>query len=58
MLTSDNGFQMPTATVIVKDVSASSLVSVCVILDYGSQRTYITEKLAKDSDYRHLRNWL
>ena len=52
MLTSDNGIQMPTATVIVKDVSASSLVSVCVILDYGSQRTYITEKLAKDLSLR------
>ena len=47
MLASDNQVQIQTATVIVKDVSASSLKSVRVVLDSGSQRTYITEKLAK-----------
>ena len=48
MLASDNQLQMQTATSTVKDVSGSSSVSVRLILDSGSQRTYITEKLTKD----------
>ena len=48
ILTSGNQVQMQTATSIVKNLSGSSSASVRMILDSGSQRTYITEKLAKD----------
>ena len=48
MLASDSQVQMQTATSMVKNVSGSSSISVRIILDSGSQRTYITEKLAKD----------
>ena len=35
-------------TSMVKNLSGSSSASVRMILDSGSQRTYVTEKLAKD----------
>ena len=48
LLTSGSQVQMQTATSIVKNLSGSSSTSVRLILDSGSQRTYVTEKLAKD----------
>ena len=47
-LTSSNQVQMQTATSMVKNLSGSSSASVRMILDSGSQRTYVTEKLAKN----------
>lgn len=47
MLASGNQVLMQTATSMVKDVSGNSSISVRIILDSGSQRTYITEKLAE-----------
>ena len=48
MLTSGSQVQMQTATSMVKNLSGSSSALVRMILDSGSQRTYVTEKLAKD----------
>lgn len=47
-MTSGNQVQMQTATFVVKNLSGTSSASVCMILDSGSQRTYVTKKLAKN----------
>ena len=39
---------MQTATTTVKSTQGSSSMPVRLILDSGSQRTYVTEKLAKE----------
>ena len=39
---------MQTATTTVKNIQGSSSRPVCLILDSGSQRTYVTERLAKE----------
>ena len=39
---------MQTPTTEVKNMHGESPTSVCLILDSGSQRTYITDKLAKE----------
>jgi len=43
---------MQTATTTVKNVQGSSSMPVRLILDSGSQRTYVTEKLAKELKLR------
>ena len=48
MLTSSNQVLMQTATCTIKSISGESSLSVRMILDSGSQRTYVTEKLAKN----------
>ena len=48
LLTSGSQVQMQTATSTIKNLSGSSSTSVRLILDSGSQKTYVTEKLAKD----------
>ena len=47
MVASTNQVLMQTATVIVRNTKDNSLVSVHLILDSGSQRSHITESLAK-----------
>ena len=47
MLSSGSQVQMQTATSVVTNSSGSPLVSVHIMLDSGSQRTYVTENLAK-----------
>ena len=47
MMASSNQVLMQTATVVVKNSQGNSSVSVRLILDSGSQRSYITESLAK-----------
>ena len=47
MVASTNQILMQTATVTVRNTKDNSSVSVCLILDPGSQRSYITESLAK-----------
>ena len=42
ILTSGNQVQMQTATAVVKNLLGSSSVPACMILDSGSQRTYIS----------------
>ena len=48
MVTSGSQVLMQTATAIVKSTSNDSSKSTRMILDSGSQRSYITENLAKD----------
>ena len=48
IMASSHHVLMQTATATVKNVSGSSSASVRMILDSGSQRTYVTEKLARD----------
>jgi len=48
MIASTNQVLMQTATVTVKNRKHSSSTSVRLILDSGSQRSYITQKLAKE----------
>ena len=48
MLTSSNQVLMQTALSTVKNISGNTSLTVRIILDSGSQRTYITEKLAKE----------
>ena len=47
MVASTNQVLMQTATVTVRNTKDNSSVSVHLILDSGSQRSYITESLAK-----------
>ena len=47
MIASTNQVLMQTATVTVKNRKHNSSASVRLVLDSGSQRSYITEKLAK-----------
>ena len=47
MLSSGSQVQMQTATSVVTNSLGSLLVSVCTMLDSGSQRTYVTENLAR-----------
>ena len=47
MLSSDNQVQMQTATSVVINTSGSPSMSVRIMLDSGSQRTYVTENLAR-----------
>ena len=47
MLTSGSQVQIQTATSMVKNLSGDASTSVRMILDSGSQRTYVTENLAK-----------
>ena len=48
MLTSTNQVLMQTATAPIKNIPGDVSLTVRIILDSGSQRTYVTEKLAKD----------
>jgi len=48
MIASTNQVLMQTATVTVKNRKHSSSALVCLILDLGSQRSYVTEKLANE----------
>ena len=54
MLSSGSQVQMQTATSVVTNLLGSPLVSVCIMLDSGSQRTYVTESLARNLNL-HLR---
>ena len=47
MIASTNQVLMQTATVTVKNRKHNLSASVRLVLDSGSQRSYITEKLAK-----------
>ena len=47
MVTTGNQFLMQTATAKIKNIVENSSLSTRIILDSGSQRTYITERLAK-----------
>ena len=47
MVASSNQVLMQTATAVVENSQGTSSVSVRLILDSGSQRSYITDKLAK-----------
>lgn len=47
MLASNGQVQMQTAACVVKNLSGECSTSTRVILDSGSQRTYVTKKLAK-----------
>ena len=47
MMASSNQVLMQTATVVVKNSQGNSSVSVRLILDSGSQSSYITKSLAK-----------
>ena len=48
IITSSNQVLMQTATSTVKSTSGNSSTSIRMLLDSGSQRTYVTEKLAND----------
>ena len=48
MLTSSNQVLMQTATSIIQNTSDDKSLRVRTILDSGSQRTYVTERLVKD----------
>ena len=48
MLSSSSQVQMQTATSVVTNSLGSPLVSVRIMLDSGSQRTYVTENLARN----------
>ena len=54
MLSSGSQVQMQTATSVVTNSLGSPLVSVRIMLDSGSQRTYVTESLARNLNL-HLR---
>ena len=47
MVTTGNQALMQTAMAKIKNIAGNSLLSTRIILDSGSQRTYITEKLVK-----------
>ena len=48
MLTSTNQVLMQTAISTIRNTSGEKSLKVCMILDSRSQRTYVTERLAKD----------
>ena len=48
MLTPTNQVLMQMATALIKNIPGDISLTVHIILDSGSQRTYVTEKLAKD----------
>ena len=54
MLSSGNQVQMQTATSVVTNSLGSPLVSIRIMLDSGSQKTYVMENLARNLNL-HLR---
>ena len=48
MLTPTNQVLMQRAIALIKNIPSCISLTVCIILNSDSQRTYMTEKLAKD----------